>query len=39
MIIPTTDEVIIMHEKLIAKTGGLNGIRDMGMLESAVMIR
>lgn len=37
MIILTTDEVITMHKKLIEKTGGLDGIRDMGMLESAVM--
>lgn len=37
MIILTVDEVIEMHKKLISKTGGLDGIRDIGMLESAVM--
>lgn len=37
MIILTIDEIIAMHSKLIKKTGGLDGIRDMGMLESAVM--
>lgn len=37
MIILTVDEIILMHRKLIDKTGGLVGIRDMGMLESAVM--
>lgn len=37
MIILTVDEIILMHRKLIDKTGGLDGIRDMGMLESAVM--
>jgi len=37
MIILTTDEVITMHEKLVAATGGSPGIRDMGLLESAVL--
>lgn len=36
MINLTVDEIIILHEKLIKKTGGLSGIRDSGMLESAV---
>jgi len=36
MIILTTNEVIIMHDKLIAATGGSPGLRDMGLLESAV---
>ncbi|MDY3927880.1 MAG: type II toxin-antitoxin system death-on-curing family toxin [Clostridia bacterium] len=37
MILLTVNEVIILHEKLISKTGGLNGIRDVSMLESAVL--
>jgi len=37
MIILTTDEIIVMHNKLINSTGGSHGIRDMGLLESAVM--
>lgn len=37
MIMLTVNEVIILHEKLISKTGGLNGIRDVSMLESAVL--
>jgi len=37
MIIPTTDEVIKMHEKLTVATGGSPGIRDIGLLESAVL--
>ena len=30
------DEVIAIHERLIECFGGLDGIRDMGMLESAL---
>jgi len=37
MIFLTVSEVIALHEKLIAKTGGSVGIRDMGLLESAVL--
>ena len=36
MIILTTDEVIVIHDKLISITGGSTGLRDMGLLESAV---
>ena len=36
MIILTADEVITLHEKLITATGGSNGIRDIGLLESAL---
>jgi death-on-curing protein len=32
----TIDEVLILHEKSIQVFGGSHGIRDMGMLESAV---
>ena len=37
MIILTIDEVIDIHEKLTAATGGSPGLRDMGLLESAVL--
>jgi len=37
MIILTTDEIIEVHEKLIKVTGGSPGLRDMGLLESAVL--
>ena len=37
MIILTPDEVIELHEKLIIATGGSPGIRDIGLLESAVL--
>jgi len=30
------DEVIRLHEKIIQKTGGSFGIRDIGLLESAL---
>jgi len=37
MIILTVAEIIQLHEKLIAATGGSPGLRDMGLLESAVL--
>ena len=37
MTVLTVSEVIRLHEKLIAKTGGLGGVRDMGLLESAIL--
>ena len=36
MILLTVTEIIGLHSKLISKTGGLDGIRDNGLLESAV---
>ena len=36
MIILTIEEIIALHEKLIDRTGGSQGIRDIGLLESAV---
>jgi len=36
MIILTVDEIIMWHSKLIAATGGSSGLRDKGLLESAV---
>ena len=37
MITLTVAEVAELHEKLIAATGGSPGIRDIGLLESAVL--
>ena len=37
MMILTPDEVIKLHAKLIALTGGISGVRDVGLLESAVL--
>ena len=36
MILLTIEEILSLHEKLIDKTGGSHGVRDMGLLESAV---
>jgi len=30
------DEVLAIHDRLIEKFGGLTGVRDLGMLESAL---
>ena len=32
----SVEEVIYMHSELVKETGGSDGIRDMGLLESAV---
>jgi len=37
MIALTVEEVVILHAKLIDATGGSPGIRDCGLLESAVL--
>ena len=36
MISLTIDEILRLHQKLLDATGGLPGVRDMGLLESAV---
>jgi death-on-curing protein len=36
MITLTKEQVINLHERLLDSTGGLDGIRDEGMLESAL---
>lgn len=36
MILLTVDEIIMLHRKLLMATGGMPGIRDHGLLESAV---
>lgn len=37
MILLTVEEVLMLHDKLLAATGGLPGLRDRGLLESAVL--
>jgi death-on-curing protein len=37
VIILTLDEIITLHSKLIAATSGSDGLRDKGLLESAVL--
>src|SRR6516164_8220503 len=36
MIFLTLEEIIQIHDDLISKYGGLHGIRDMGLLVSAI---
>lgn len=36
MILLTVDEILLLHEKLLSATGGAPGLRDRGLLESAV---
>jgi len=36
MILLTVNEIIELHEKLTKQTGGSSGLRDFGLLESAV---
>lgn len=36
MILLTTDEISSLHDKLIERTGGSQGLRDKNLLESAV---
>lgn len=36
MITLTVSEIIEIHSRLIRKTGGLDGVRDRGLLESGV---
>ena len=36
MILLTVEEIMDLHTKLTAKTGGSDGLRDLGLLESAV---
>lgn len=32
----TAEDIIFLHEKVIDKTGGIRGIRDIGLLEAAL---
>jgi death-on-curing protein len=33
----TAEQVLFIHARLIAETGGAHGVRDLGLLQSAVM--
>lgn len=33
---PTVDDVLLMHEKIIERTGGASGVRSLPLIESAV---
>ena len=32
----TPEQVLFIHARLVAETGGMHGVRDIGLLESAV---
>lgn len=36
MIMLSKEQVLFLHAQLIAETGGIDGIRDMALLESAI---
>jgi len=36
MIVLSKEQVVLLHQYLIKETGGMNGIRDEGLLESAL---
>ena len=36
MILLTVDEILVLHGQLLSATGGASGLRDRGLLESAV---
>lgn len=36
MIILSKEQIIALHSHLIAETGGIDGLRDEGLLESAL---
>ena len=36
MIRLSKSQILLLHEQLIAETGGLSGLRDEGMLDSAL---
>lgn len=36
MIKMTKEQILLLHTQLIETTGGSNGIRDVGLLESAL---
>ena len=36
MIRLTVNDIMFLHEKIIDKTGGIKGVRDVGLLELAV---
>lgn len=34
--LPTVENVLLLHHKLIEATGGADGVRDLGLIESAL---
>lgn len=36
MIKLSTNQILLLHKDLISEFGGLDGVKDLGMLESAI---
>lgn len=36
MWMPTADNVLLLHQKLVERSGGAAGVRDLGLIESAL---
>lgn len=36
MIVLSKDQILYLHSQLISATGGIDGIRDVGLLDSAL---
>ena len=34
--LPSIEQILIIHQRLIARTGGSPGVRDIGLIESAL---
>lgn len=34
--LPTVEHILLLHRKMIACSGGSSGVRDMGLIESAI---
>ncbi len=34
--LPTIQHILMLHEKLVAQSGGAGGVRDLGLIESAL---
>ena len=34
--LPTLEQILLLHERLVLKTGGGTGIRDIGLIQSAI---
>jgi len=34
--LPTIDHILLLHQKLVEQSGGAGGVRDLGLIESAL---
>lgn len=35
--LPTVEQIVRLHSKMVARSGGSDGVRDIGLIESAIM--